>query len=667
MSSRIETQPRQRRRAIAVSASTLFVIAVAPVLLAACGGDDSGGTNPSNALALTQKVQGKMVGQFPNVTVCSDDNNNGACDSNEATTTTDAHGNFTLATSSLNLPIAAVIPANTAFIDPATNTSKTTAKAMVLRAPAAANTSLSPLSTEVVREMAESNIDEPTAVANIAARIGVAAADVLADPSTITDATKKQALAVESNIVTNRFQLASTMVARGDVSPTTGKPIAIAEAEQTAFNLENVPRFDNLFVIILENHTNSAIDGSPSAPKITALLNEGNRATNYYSTGQPSQPNYMSLGAADDFGVSDDSAWWCMPTGDTRDAPTDGIPTGQNACNNSTVHNIKNARNMFTTLKNAGMTWRVYNESMTPGQDARVNSSSSSTVIAADNNDPTILLPRPGSLYALKHNNAVTFDDARNDGEFQQEVRTMGGGQWDAAAASTAPANWNFDQLGTDLQSGNVGTLNYLVPDQCDDMHSVTPKDVTGTKTATDCSGGSANVTRGDNYTAALVRKIQASPLWANKNKRVGIVITFDEGNGNFPGTASCCGWNATGTAINAQVGEPATITQPVVNYGEGNQGNGPIIFGVLTNQSNAPTGLKDTDQYSHFSFVRTMQDMFGVADPGVPTSYMNRSKYTQSFIAANLVSLPEFQGSIDPHYDSVRPMSTVFSLKKGS
>ncbi|CAB3749060.1 alkaline phosphatase family protein [Paraburkholderia humisilvae] len=662
MSPRIEAAP-PKLRATAISASTLFVMAVAPVLIAACGGD-SGGTTPS-ALAATQKVQGRMVAQYPNVTVCSDNNNNGACDSNEATTTTDAHGNFTLTTTAANVPVAAVIPANTAFIDPATGAAMTTAKAMVLRAPAAANQILSPLSTEVVREMAADNIDEPTAVANIAGRLGVAPADVLADPSTITDATKKQALATETTILTNRFELASTMVARGDVSPTTGKPIAIAEAEQTAMNLEGVPRFDNLFVIILENHTNSAIDGSPFAPKITALLNEGNRATNYYSTGQPSQPNYMALGSADDFGVTDDSAWWCMPTGDTRDAPTDGIPAGQGACNNGAVHNIKTARNMFTTMRNAGMTWRVYNESMTPGQDVRLNSSADATMIAADNNDPTIMLPRPGSLYALKHNNAVTFDDVRNDGEFQKEIRTMGGGQWDAAAASKAPAGWNFDQLGTDLQTGDVGTLNYLVPDQCDDMHAVTPKDVTGTKTATDCSGGNANITRGDNYTATLVQKIQASPLWANRNKKVAIVITFDEGNGNFQGTASCCGWNAAGTAVNAQVGESATITQPVAEYSAGNQGNGPIIFGVLTNQQNAPTGLKDADQYSHFSFVRTMQDMFGLSDPGVPTSYMNRSKYTQSFIAANLVSLPEFQGSIDPHYDAVRPMSSVFTLKK--
>ena len=656
-------EPAQPRlRAIAMSASTLFVMAVVPALLTACGGDSDNGGTP----AASVKVQGTVAGKYANVTVCSDANNNGVCDGGEATAKTDANGNFTLTATAANLPTVAVIAANTPYVDAQTGAAKTTTQAVVFRAPAAANTVLSPLTTEVVREMEAANIDQPTAAAKIAGRIGVSADQVLGDFTTVADATAKQALVTEANIDANRFALASTMVARGDVLPSTGKPMTLQQAEQAAFNLEGVPRFDNLFVIILENHTNSAIDGSPLAPKITALLDSGNRATNYYSTGQPSEPNYLALGSADDWGITDDSAWWCMPTGNTRDTPTDPLPKGASACNNATVHNIKNGRSMFSAMKKAGMTWAVYNESMNPGQDVRADGVADATIIATDNLNPSLQLPFPGGLYKTKHNNSMAFDDVRNDGEFFKENRTMGGGQWDAAilASPKRPADWDVDQLGTDLKTGNVATLNYLIPDQCDDMHSISVKDTTGTTVASDCAGNPI-ITRGDNYTDYLVKKIQASPLWHNTNKRVGIVITFDEGNGNYLGAASCCGWNANGTSVNGQLGETATVTQPIVNYNKGNKGNGPIIFGVLTNQPNAPVGIKDADDYSHFSFVRTMQDMFGLADPGIPTSYMNRSKYTQAFIAANLVSLPEFQGSFNPHYDAVRPMASVFALAK--
>ncbi|MEJ0002424.1 MAG: alkaline phosphatase family protein [Pararobbsia sp.] len=662
---------RLKLSAITASTSTVIAIAVLPALLAACGGSSSGTpAGPVVSNAPTVNVQGTVVGKYAGAMVCSDVNDNGVCDADESTTMTDSSGNFTLAATSANLPTVAMIAPNTAFVDPVTGAASKTTSAVVFRAPAAANTILSSVSTEVVREMEAGSLDEPTAVANFAGRIGVDPTQVLVDFTTLTDATAKQAVVTEANIDAGRFTLASTMVARGDISPATGAVTTVKQAEQDVFNLEGVPRFDNLFVIILENHTNTNIDGSPFTPKITGWLHQGNRATNYFSTGQPSEPNYIALGSGDDWGIVNDDPWFCNTLGDTRDTPTDAIPAGAGSCpsgGESAAHNLKNVRSMFTTLKQAGMTWRVYNESMNPGQDVRIDGKGDATMTAPDNLNPTVTLPFPGGLYKTKHNNSMGFDDVRNDGQFFQENRTMGGSQWDAAlqANPTRPATWNIDQLGTDLASGDVGNLNYLIPDQCDDMHGISvPSTVAGTSAGDCTSGSSAIATRGDNYTDKLIRKIQASPLWANRNKRVGIVITFDEGNGMFVGPASCCGWNASGKATNGQIGEAQTVTEPIAGYGGGNQGNGPIIFGVLTNQPNAPQGVTDADQYSHFAFVRTMQDMFGVADPGVATSYMNRSKYTQSFIAANLLSLPEYQGSIDPHFDAVRPMAKVFALK---
>jgi hypothetical protein len=103
-----------------------------------------------------------------------------------------------------------------------------------------------------------------------------------------------------------------------------------------------------------------------------------------------------------------------------------------------------------------------------------------------------------------------------------------------------------------------------------------------------------------------------------------------------------------------------------VVNYTQGNRGHGESIYGVLTNQPQAPKGISDSDAYSHFSFVRTLQDMFQLADPAIDGSYMNRSKYTEKFIAENILNLPEYANSGDTHFDSVRPMNHAYVIPTG-
>jgi hypothetical protein len=235
------------------------------------------------------------------------------------------------------------------------------------------------------------------------------------------------------------------------------------------------------------------------------------------------------------------------------------------------------------------------------------------------------------------------------------------------------------DQFSADLLSGDIGNLNYVIPDQCDDMHTIS---VTGTNsvsggatTASDCSG-TTNITRGDNYTDYIVQKIQNSPIWTNNNKRVAIVIMLDEGTGTYSSTNlynGCCGWNPqNSTVANPLIQNPDgtfSVDSSIAHYANGNRGHGESIFGVLTNQAAAPKGQVDSDAYSHFSFVRTLQDMFGLADPANPGSYMNRSKYTEQFITANITNLPEYVSLTTPsgyygddlHFLSVRPMNHAY------
>jgi hypothetical protein len=715
-------------------------------------------TPPAGSVASTT-----VASYYLGAKVCVDANDNAVCDPDEVSTTTNKRGEFSLQSPTSGPLVAEVLTTSTDSVvergrdehgngdddgkhdgkDGGEKKHAPTAPTTIVfrasldqiaegasdshrgegRALNADDVVISPLSTEVVRMMEADNLDFLSAKEDLAARLEVPAYRVLSDPNRVRDDDVQKALLTESVILTNRFTLATKMVNRGDVSPAAlavnpnaAQPlITVKEAEQAAMNVEGIPRYDHIFIVMLENKATLSIKGSAFAPKINALLNANNQFTNYFATGNPSEPNYTALGGADDFGITDDDQWNCFATGANAiqdvPAPTAAQPGLASSpfvdpataaqCGTSNVnHNITGRSNLFNAISAGGMQWRTYNESMNPGQDARSDSVGDAAVVAPDHvyapgtvggnaatiGDPNLQLPLPAQLYRTKHHPGMAYQNVRSAPEFKASNRTLGGGQWDAtllnSTAYAIPPGYDIDQFGTDLQSGDIGQLNFVIPDQCDDMHGITVQGTdtgsTTKKSASDCSGVANNVsptavspiiTRGDNYVDALVQKIESSPIWRNPHKRVAIVLMFDEGNATA-GFNSCCGWNPANSSVaNPLVQNPdGTFSKDtsIVNYTKGNRGHGNSIFGVITNQPQAPKGISDNDAYSHFAFVRTLQDMFGLADPKVDGSYMNRSKYTEKFIAANILNLPEYAGSADTHFDSVRPMNHAFVPPSG-
>jgi hypothetical protein len=667
-------------------------------------------------------VQG---GYYQGAKVCSDVNDDGTCGTGEPSTTTDASGHFSLFTTSVAPVIADIgtTAVNTAngTSNPTRNVFRTTGAQL---AEEGANVVVSPASTEVVRQIEANGTDYATEKANLATRLGVPAASVLADANTVAPAGDKTALLREEVVLAGRFSYAVTKLDRGDLypdalavpggdpeltGPETRSPITFHQAEQAAFAVEGVPRYDHVFIVMLENKSTQAMLGSRFAPKINGYLRAGNSANSYFATGNPSEPNYTALGGADDFGIVDDSQWNCDATGANavQDLPVPdntqpglaSSPFAATCTQGKANHNITGKANLFNAITASGMTWRTYNESMNPGQDIRTDSVADPNVSVPDNIYPPgtiggnatqvgttgLLLPLPGGLYKTKHHPGMAYQNVRSAPEFRFSNRTLGGGQWDSVLLSSAkyavPAGYDLDQFGTDLASGGVGTLNFVIPDQCDDMHGITVQGTvppsTTKITASDCSSISNNqpvatggniLGRGDNYVDALVKKIQASPLWTNHQKKVAIVLMFDEGN-STTNLNSCCGWKAGKAVLDAPlVPSGGTFVQDnsIAQYDSGNKGHGKSLFVVLNNQPGAPKGIVDDDPYSHFSFVRTLQDMFLLADPVKDASFMNRSKYTEKFIAQNIMNLPEYAGSADTHYDSVRPMNHAYVIPAG-
>jgi hypothetical protein len=727
-------------KSIYVSSLTAIAVACA---LSACGGNDdnsNASSNPaSNANTVTAKgvvvstayVPGSAAaptlkpGYFAGASVCVDANDNGKCDGTESPALTDAKGAFTAQIDSSLLAKHSLIADIPAGAINSGNGSKLAARVALRASAAQVNNQgmsaivISPMSSEVQRLVEANKSDFETEKANLAQRVGVNDSQVLNDINTATGAAQ-QAMLNEAQQLQNRFAYATVKLDRKDkfpdalavaggdpeltgmagVTPVTAttadtrSAITFLQAQQAAFNVEGIPRYDSIFIVMLENKGTNTILNSAFAPKINSYLQANNTFTSYFATGNPSEPNYTALGGADDWGIKDDSQWNCDATG--ANAPTDlplpdktapglaNSPFSATCTQNLANHNIVGKPNLFTAISKAGMQWRTYSESMNPGQDVRTDSVGDAAVTGLDNvyqpgtiggntaplGTPGLVLPMPSQLYKTKHHPGMAYQDARSLPEFKFSNRTLGGGQWDAAMlkASTKyaiPANYDVDQFGSDLASGNVGNLNFVIPDQCDDMHSISVLGSDGKTVASDCVG-SAIITRGDNYVDGLVKKIQSSPLWANKQKKVAIVLMFDEGTATS-GFNSCCGWNTSNNAIASPLKQNAdgsfSVDSSIAHYADGNRGHGESVYIVLNNQPQAPKKVADSDYYSHFSFVRTLQDMFQLADPAVDASYMNRSKYTEKFVAQNILSMPEYASSADTHFDSVRPMNHAYVI----
>ena len=666
--------------------------------------DTAAASSPSSTVASV--YQGAIV--------CFDLNDNGVCDSGEPSTTTAADGSFALS-SKILAPLVAQIGTN------ATNNSNPVTSRNVFRvkvdqiSAATVNPMLpavvdiTPLSTEVARAVENDGVSYTQAVANLAQRIGVSATDVLKAPTQITNTAELPAILQESVIDAGRFELAAKFVDRGDTvgelrgnfdcpnvassdatnadacASTDLSTVTIKTAQQWAENLEGLPRYDYVFVIIEENESLSSLKGNANIPYINNFIDSGSQLYNYYATGDPSEPNYLALGGADDWGQTGDEA-----------LPYPAV-TGVRA-------------NLWNAIDAKGLTWRVYEGSLYPsaaGSQANPGASSWNAATGGlwfDNPTVSSIKGADGASYssslrAVKHNPAVWYADAAAQPDFAPNSRSVSGtgtdvngnpipysggavptssGDWDAALQSYATANnitswwtnntqpWTQDQFKQDLATGNVGNYNFIVPDQDDDMHN------TGV------------TSRADYWFQNVVTKIQSSAIWKDPTKRVAIVITFDEGES---AVTACCGWNpersGDGAAQPVTVATNGTVSAaPAVTgneafngaaysstYKNGNHGHGVTLFGLLTNQQvlgTAPKGNFDTDYYSHFSFVRTLQDIFGLADPGLPGTYMNRSKYTENFIEQNATLLPEFANSANPHFDSVRAMNHVYQFPAG-
>jgi phospholipase C len=283
---------------------------------------------------------------------------------------------------------------------------------------------------------------------------------------------------------------------------------------------------DHVFVIMMENHGRDQIIGNTAdAPYITSLVQKYNVATNYHGVTHPSLTNYLAAISGDFQGIWDD----CKAGADVTCAPEEFVPGSGDATDTASLTpaqiasasakpHMFSGKNIVDQLEASGKTWKAYMQSM-PSAGSNVD-------YAPVVNGTTV------KLYAQKHNPFMYFSDIVNNPQRTSKIVPL------------------ENNLSADLAHNTVPNFVWISPDQCHDMHGISPSSaaLVGMPSCgwPDSGLDHGAIKLGDDYLKQQVTQIMDSQTWKTTNS--SIVLAWDENDysGYSGGPGSPVGANGT-------------------------------------------------------------------------------------------------------------------------
>ena len=200
-------------------------------------------TSTAAQAAISGVVAG--TGYYQNAVVCIDQNGNGRCDAGEPAAVTNAAGAFALA---VNGAVVAEIGATASLLDPTTGISQPVKQALRFRAPTAAPTVVSPISTEVQALMDANSGDFNAALTDLATRLGVGPSKVLEDTNQEADPILRSTLQLENSRLQNRIAEATAEAASGgDAVKALRNRLALDDIQTVVIIYAENRSFDNVY------------------------------------------------------------------------------------------------------------------------------------------------------------------------------------------------------------------------------------------------------------------------------------------------------------------------------------------------------------------------------------------------------------------------------------
>ena len=319
------------------------------------------------------------------------------------------------------------------------------------------------------------------------------------------------------------------------------------------------PPVKHVFVIVLENKTYEATFNahSPAPYLADTLVKAGAFLREYYGTGHSSLDNYIAMiaGIAPTPETQADCGVYAEFV-QTGTAP-DGQPIGNGCVYPVHVQTITNQ------LDARGLKWAAYMEDM-GANPAREPATCGHPALGA----PDLTeMATPADQYAAKHNPFVYFHSIIDTPACDSNVVAL-------------------PRLETDLRSAErTPAFSFISPGLCHDGHD------------TPCVNGEpGGLVSADLFLRHWVPLITGSPAWRDGGL---LVITFDEAPSGKDATA-CCN-EPPGPNVSK-----AGVTGP----------GGGRVGAVLLSPFIEPGTVSDVP-YNHYSFLRSIEDIFGLAHLG--------------------------------------------------
>ncbi len=321
----------------------------------------------------------------------------------------------------------------------------------------------------------------------------------------------------------------------------------------------DLPPIRHVFVIMLENEPYQITFGADSLAPYLAheLPRRGALLRNYYAIGHNSLDNYIAMisGQAPNRATQNDCRYYSEFVRSRPGLDANGQALGSGCVYPADVETLPDQ------LQRAGLTWKGYMEDM--GADPSREASTCGHV-AIGALDPTSKAT-PTDEYAAKHDPFVYFHSIIDD------------------PADCAAHVVNLDRLEGDLRDiATTPNFAYIVPGLCHDGHDAPCRN--------DEPGGLISA---DAFLRAWVPKILGSPAF----RRDGLlIVTFDEGTD----ATVCCGE------------EPLPGGPQPGKFGPGGGRTGAVLLSPFI-----AAGTISSQAYNHYSFLRSIEDLFGLGHLG--------------------------------------------------